>query len=121
MAGNRRYRFIGAWAIVQILLGCLLVFVTTLVAFVVLSPWSPDFISRMPAESRAMLVSSVIAAIALAVILGGALVLSGQLLLLLRDINRHVARLDARDARRARDPGLSAQQRDATSRLLPRR
>jgi hypothetical protein len=121
MAGARRYRFIGAWALAQIVAGCLLLFVTALAVLLVLSPWSPGFVAQIPAESRARLVPAAIAAATLAVILGGALVVSGQLLRLLRDIHRHVARLDARDARRARDPERPSNERGATSRLIPRR
>jgi len=48
-------------------------------------------------------------------------VLSGQLLLMLRDVHRHVARLDAREARRRRDSSGPSDGRDASARLLPRR
>jgi hypothetical protein len=43
------------------------------------------------------------------------------MLILLLDIHRHVARLDAREAGRARSTSGSPDRRDATSRLLPRR
>ena len=121
MAGARRYRFVGAWALVQVVVGGLLIFVAALTAFAVLSPWPADIVSRVPAEWRSRLAPAAIAAVSLLVILGGSLVLSGQMLLLLRDIHRHVARLDARETRRRRDSGRSADQRDVTSRLLPRR
>jgi len=121
MAGARRYRFVGVWALVQIVAGSLLIFVAALTAFAVLSPWPADVVSRVPAEWRSRLAPAAIAAVSLAVILGGSLVLSGQMLLLLRDIHRHVARLDARTARRGHDSQRALDRRDATSRLLPRR
>jgi len=113
MAGARRYRFVGFWALAQIVAGSLFVFVAALAAFAVLSPWPADVVSR--------LAPAAIAAVVLAVLFGGWLVLSGQLLLMLRDVHRHVARLDAREARRRRDGGRPSDGRDATSRLLPRR
>src|SRR5215467_6322135 len=123
MARARRYRFVGAWAVVQIVAGSLFVFVAALAAFAVLSPWPPDVVSRVPPELRSRLAPAAIAAVVLAVMLGGSLVLSGQLLLMLRDVHRHVARLDAREARRRRrrDSGRPSDGRDPTSRLLPRR
>ena len=121
MAGARRYRLVGAWALAQIVAGCLLIFVAALTAFAVLSPWPADIVSRVPAEWRARLAPAAIAAVSLAVILGGSLVLSGQMLLLLRDIHRHVARVDRRDRRRGRDSDDPSDRRDSTSRLIPRR
>lgn len=121
MAGARRYRLVRAWGLVQIVAGSLLVFVAALAAFAVLSPWPGDIVSRVPAEWRSRLAPAAIAAVVLAVMLGGALVLSGQILLLLRDVHRHVARLEAREARRGRDDRRSSDRRDATSRLIPRR
>jgi hypothetical protein len=121
MAAARRYRLVAAWAIGQVVAGSLLIFVAALAAFAVLSPWPADIVSRVPVEWRLGFAPAAIAAIALAVILGGALVLSGQMLLLLRDVHRHVARLEAREARRGRGPQRSPDRRDATSRLLPRR
>jgi len=121
MAGARRYRFVGFWALAQIVAGSLFVFVAALAAFAVLSPWPADVVSRVPPELRSRLAPAAIAAGVLAVLFGGWLVLSGQLLLMLRDVHRHVARLDAREARRRRDGGRPSDGRDATSRLLPRR
>jgi len=123
MAGARRYRFVGVWALAQIVAGSLFVFVAALAAFAVLSPWPADVVSRVPADLRSRLAPAAIAAVVLAVMLGGSLVLSGQLLLMLRDVHRHVARLDAREARRRRrrDSGRPSDGRDPTSRLLPRR
>jgi hypothetical protein len=121
MAGARRYRFVGAWALVQVVVGCLVIFVAALGAFAVLSPWPADIVSRVPDEWRARLAPAAVAAVALAVVFGASLVLSGQMLLLLRDIHRHVARRDARDARRERAAGRGPGRRDVTSRLLPRR
>lgn len=121
MASPRRYRLVRAWALVQIAAGSLLIFVAALVAFAVLSPWPADMVARVPAEWRSRLAPAAIAAVSLAVLLGGALVLSGQMLILLLDIHRHVARLDAREAGRARSTSGSPDRRDATSRLLPRR
>ncbi|HKC98159.1 MAG TPA: hypothetical protein VKG20_09005 [Methylomirabilota bacterium] len=121
MAGARRYRLVGAWALVQMVAGSLIVFASALVAFVVLSPWPVDIVSRVPAEWRSQLAIAAIATAALTVLLGGALVLTGQMLLLLRDVHRHVARLDRRETRRTRESGRSTDRPDATSRLLPRR
>jgi hypothetical protein len=120
LAGARRYRFLGILALVQVVAGCLTIFAAALTAFAVLSPWPAEIVSRVPGEWRARLAPAAIGGVALAVILGGSLALSGQILLLLRDIHRHVARLDAR-TRRGREPGRSPDRRDATSRLLPRR
>ena len=121
MAGARRYRLVGAWGLAQITAGCLVMFVAALAAFAVLSPWPADIVSRMPAEWRSRLAPAAIAAVSLVVILGGSLVLSGQMLLLLRDIHRHVARVDRRDRRRGRDSDDPSDRRDSTSRLIPRR
>jgi len=121
MAGARRYRFVGVWALAQIVAGSLFVFAAALGAFAVLSPWPADVVSRVPPELRSRLAPAAIAAVVLAVMLGGSLVLSGQLLLMLRDVHRHVARLDAREARRRRDSSRPPDGPDATSRLLPRR
>ncbi|MGH7305351.1 MAG: hypothetical protein ACRELZ_18870 [Candidatus Rokuibacteriota bacterium] len=121
MAGARRYRFVGAWALVQVVVGCLAILAAALVAFAVLSPWSAEIVSRVPEAWRGRLAPVAVAVVSLAVILGASLVLSGQMLLLLRDIHRHVARLDARDARRERAAGRSPDRRGVTSRLLPRR
>jgi len=121
MAGARRYRFVGAWGLVQIVVGFIVMLAAALAAFVVLSPWPTDIVARVPGEWRARIAPAAIAGLLLAIVLGGSLVLSGQLLLLLRDIHRHVARLDRRDRRRGRDPGHSADRPDATSRLIPRR
>lgn len=121
MAGARRYRLVAAWALVQIVAGSLLVFASALVAFAVLSPWPAVIVSRVPVDWRSRLAPAAIATVALMVLLGGALVLTGQMLLMLRDVHRHVARRDAREARRARESGRSPDRPDATSRLLPRR
>ncbi len=121
MAGSRRYRLLAAWALAQIVTGGLLVFVAALAAFAVISPWPADIVSRVPAEWRSQLAPAAVAAVALLVILGGALVLSGLMLRMLRDVHRHVARLEAREARRGRDTGRVPDRRGPTSRLLPRR
>jgi hypothetical protein len=121
MAGARRYRLVGAWGLIQIVAGCLVVLVAALAAFAVLSPWPADIVTRVPAEWRTRLAPAAVAGLILAIILGGSLVLSGQMLLLLRDIHRHVARLDRRERRRGGDSGRAADRRDATSRLIPRR
>jgi hypothetical protein len=121
MAGARRYRFVEAWGLLQIVVGCLVMLLGALAAIAILSPWQADVVARVPTEWRARLAPAAIAGLLLAIVLGGSLVLSGQLLLLLRDIHSHLARLDARDRRRGRDSGLSAAQPNATSRLLPRR
>lgn len=121
MAGARRYRLVGTWGLIQIVAGCLVVLVAALAAFAVLSPWPAEIVTRVPAEWRTRLAPVAIAGLILAIILGGSLVLSGQMLLLLRDIHRHVARLDRRERRRGGDSGRAADRRDATSRLIPRR
>ncbi|PYN41970.1 MAG: hypothetical protein DME00_30220 [Candidatus Rokuibacteriota bacterium] len=121
MAGARRYRLVGAWGLAQITAGCLVIFVAALAAFAVLSPWPADIVSRVPAEWRTRLAPAAIAGLLLAIVLGGSLVLSGQMLLLLRDIHRHVARVDRRDRRRGRDSDDPSDRRDSTSRLIPRR
>ena len=114
MAGARRYRFLGILALIQTVAGCLIIFAAALTAFAVLSPWPAMIVTRVPGEWRGSLAPA-------AIVLGGSLAITGQMLLLLRDIHRHAARLDRRDARRGRDPGRSADRPDATSRLLPRR
>ena len=121
MAGARRYCLVGAWGHAQITAGCLVIFVAALAAFAVLSPWPADIVSRVPAEWRTRLAPAAIAGLLLAIVLGGSLVLSGQMLLLLRDIHRHVARVDRRDRRRGRDSDDPSDRRDSTSRLIPRR
>ena len=121
MAGARRYRLVRAWGLIQIVAGCLVVLVAALAAFAVLSPWPADIVSRVPAEWRTRLAPAAIAGLLLAIVLGGSLVLSGQMLLLLRDIHRHVARVDRRDRRRGRDSDDPSDRRDSTSRLIPRR
>lgn len=121
MAGARRYRFLAILALVQTVAGCLIVFAAALTAFAVLSPWPAAIVMRVPVEWRERLLPAAIGGIAVAIVLGGSLAISGQMLLLLSDIHRHVARLDARARRRNRDPGRPPGSRDATSRLLPRR
>jgi hypothetical protein len=121
MAGARRYRFVGAWGLAQIMVGCLVILVASLAAFAVLSPWPADFVTSVPAEWRTRLAPAAIAGLLLAIVLGGSLVVSGQMLLLLRDIHRHAARLDRRDRHRRHDSGRAADRQDATSRLIPRR
>jgi hypothetical protein len=121
LAGARRYRVLAILALAQIVAGCLMIFAAALTAFAVLSPWPAEVVSQVPAEWRTRLAPAAIGGVALAIILGGSLAISGQMLLLLRDIHRHVARLDARDARRGREDGRAPGPRDATSRLLPRR
>jgi hypothetical protein len=120
LAGARRYSVLRILALVQMVAGCLIIFAAALTAFAVLSPWPAEIVARVPAEWRSRLAPAAIGGVAVAIVLGGSLAISGQVLLLLRDIHRHAARLDAR-SRRGRDPGRSADQRDATSRLLPRR
>src|SRR5262249_35473460 len=119
MAGARRYRFVGAWALAQIVAGSLFVFMAALTAFAVLSPWPVDVVSRVPPELRSRLAPAAIAAVVLAVMLGGSLVLSGQLLLMLRDVHRHVARLGPRQAPRRRGSSRPSDRRGATPPLLP--
>lgn len=121
MARARGYRFLGVLALVQMVVGCLIIFAAALTAFAVLSPWPAEIVARVPGEWRTRLAPAAIGGVSVAIVLGGSLAISGQMLLLLRDIHRHVARLDARDARRGREPGRSADRHDATSRLLPRR
>jgi hypothetical protein len=121
LAGARRYRVLGILALVQMVAGCVIIFAAALTAFAVLSPWPAEIVARVPGEWRARLAPAAIGGVAVAIVLGGSLAISGQMLLLLRDIHRHVARLDARDSRRARDPSRSPDRPDATSRLLPRR
>jgi len=121
LAGARRYRVLRILALVQMVAGCVIIFAAVLTAFAVLSPWPAEIVARVPGEWRGHLAPAAIGGVAVAIVLGGSLTISGQMLLLLRDIHRHAARLDARDARRARDPSRSQDRRDVTSRLLPRR
>ena len=121
MAGARRYRFLAILALAQTVAGCLIIFTAVLTAFAVLSPWPGVIVTRVPVEWRERLAPAAIGGVAVALILGGSLAISGQILLLLRDIHRHAARLDARDRRRRREPGRPPGPHDPTSRLLPRR
>jgi len=121
MAGARGYRFVRAWAHVQIVAGLLVVIASGLAALSVFASWPADFFARVPSEWRAWLVPAAPVILLLAIVLGGTLVLSGKVLLLLRDIHRHVARIDARASRRGLDPDRSTERQDATARLLPRR
>lgn len=121
MAGAKHYRFAVACGILQIVLGCLLIVAALVTASAVLSPWRADIVSRMSAESRALLTPVTIGGLVVAVMVGVMFVVSGQLLLLMRDIHGHLARLDRRDRRRGRAPGPSGEQPGVTSRLLPRR
>jgi hypothetical protein len=121
LAGARRYRFLGILALIQTVAGCLIIFAAALTAFAVLSPWPAMIVTRVPGEWRGSLAPAAIGGVAAAIVLGGSLAITGQMLLLLRDIHRHAARLDRRDARRGHDLGRSADRPDATSRLLPRR
>lgn len=121
MAGARRYRMLAILALVQVVAGCLIIFTAVLTAFAVLSPWPAGMVARVPAEWRGQLAPAAVGGVAIAIILGGSLAISGQMMLLLRDIHRHVARLDRRNARQIRNPERPSDSRDATSRLLPRR
>jgi hypothetical protein len=121
VAGARRYRFLAILALAQTVAGCLIIFAAVLTAFAVLSPWPGAIVTRVPVEWRERLAPAAIGGIAVAIILGGSLAITGQMLLLLRDIHRHAARLDARDRRHRREPGRPPGPHDAASRLLPRR
>jgi hypothetical protein len=121
MAAAKRYRFVGACGVLQIVLGCLLILAAVVAAFVVLSPWRADIVSKLPPESRALLTPATVAGLVVAIVTGALFVLSGQLLLLMRDIHGHLARLDRRDRRRGRAPGPPGEQPGVMSRLLPRR
>ena len=121
MAAAKRYRFVGACGALQIVLGCLLILAAVVTAFAALSPWRADVVSRLSPESRALLIPATIAGLVVTIVIGAVFVLSGQLLLLMRDIHGHLARLDRRDRRRGRAPGSSGEPPQVTSRLLPRR
>lgn len=121
MAAAKRYRFVAAFGVLEIVLGCLLILAAAITGFAVLSPWRADIVSRLPPESRALLMPATVAGLVAAIVIGVVLVLSGQLLLLMRDIHGHLARLDRRDRRRGRAPGPPGEQPGVTSRLLPRR
>jgi len=121
MAGARGYRFVHAWAHVQIVVGLFLVVASGLAVLAVFTSWPVDLVTRLPGEWRARLAPAATVILPLAVVLGGSLVLSGTMLLLLRDIHRHVARTDARDNRRRLEPDRSPERPDATARLIPRR
>jgi uncharacterized iron-regulated membrane protein len=121
MAGAKRYRFVGVCGVLQSVLGCLLILAAVVTAFAVLSPWRTDIISQLPPESRALLTPATVAGLVVAIVIGAGFVLSGQLLLLMRDIHGHLARLDGRDRRRGRAPRMPGERPGVTSRLLPRR
>jgi uncharacterized iron-regulated membrane protein len=121
MAAAKRYRFVGACGVLQIVLGCLLILAAAVTAFAVLSPWRADIAARLPPESRALLAPATVAGLVMAIVIGAVFILSGQLLLLMRDIHGHLARLDRRDRRRRRVPGSPGERPGVTSRLLPRR
>src|SRR5213083_2465625 len=116
MAKARRYLFLRAWAEGQVVGGCLVMILGGLAALAVFMSWPADLFALVPGEWRARLGLP-----AAALILLLSLVLGGELLLLLRDIHRRLVRMDARDRRRVRDPERSAERRDATARLIPRR
>ncbi|PYN83033.1 MAG: hypothetical protein DMD96_03930 [Candidatus Rokuibacteriota bacterium] len=122
MAKARRYLFLRAWAEGQVVGGCLVMILGGLAALAVFMSWPADLFALVPGEWRARLGLPAAALILLlSLVVGGALVLGGELLLLLRDIHRRLVRMDARDRRRVRDPERSAERRDATARLIPRR
>lgn len=120
MAGARRYRLIAAWALVQVAAGLVIMLGAGLAAFAVLSPWPAELVARVPDEWRARLAPVAVPGLLVALAVGGSLVVSGQMLRLLRDVHRHVARLDRRARRRPPEPVRPAD-RSVTSRLLPRR
>lgn len=122
MAGAGRYRIVRAWARAQVVTGVLVMTLGGLAALAVFAAWPADLFALVPGSWRALLgPPAAVAVLLVANIVGGSLVLSGQRLLLLRDIHRHLARMDARDKRRALERDASPRPPDATARLLPRR
>jgi hypothetical protein len=121
MAGARRYRLLATWGVVQIVAGCLVMIAAALAVLAVLSPWPADLVAKVPSEWRTRFAPAAVTGLLLAIVVGGSLVVSGQMLIVLRDIHRHAARLDRRDRRRGPDSTRATEGRDATSRLLPRR
>src|SRR2546427_2784327 len=122
MAKARRYLFLRAWAEGQVVGGCLVMILGGLAALAVFMSWPADLFALVPGEWRARLGLPAAALILLlSLVVGGALVLGGELLLLLRDIHRRLVRMDARDRRRVRDPERSAERRGAAARPISRR
>jgi hypothetical protein len=111
---SRRYRFARAWARVEILLGVLVILVGLGLAAVALRI-DPEAPLAALAGGR----GRVITAVAAGLVVGGPLVVIGQLTLVVIEMRDRVARMDRRARRQERDRRERGEPR-GTSRLLPR-
>jgi hypothetical protein len=116
-----RFRFVRGCARAQVAVGILFMVFGPVAAVAALLWWPADLLPRVPAEWRGFVQPlTALALLVLGIVIGSRLVLRGQLVLMLVDIRRSLARIDRRRRRGARieaDPD----ERDVTSRLLPRR
>jgi hypothetical protein len=114
---SRRYRFARAWARVEILLGVLVILVGLGLAAVALRI-DPEAPLAALAGGRGRVITAVAAGLA-GLVVGGPLVVIGQLTLVVIEMRDRVARMDRRARRQERDRRERGEPR-GTSRLLPR-
>jgi hypothetical protein len=117
-----RFGFVRACARSQVAVGILFMVLGPLAAAAALLWWPAELSARVPAEWRAVVPPlAALAALLLGIVIGSRLVLRGQLVLMLVEVRRSLARIDRHLRRGARMGEEHPDQRDATARLLPRR
>jgi hypothetical protein len=117
-----RFGFVRACARGQVAVGILFMVLGPLGAAAALVWWPAELAGRVPAEWRGFVPPlTALAALLLGIVIGSRLVLRGQLVLMLVDMRRSLARIDRRLRRGARMEEEQPDDRNATARLLPRR
>ena len=117
-----RFGFVRAWARSQVAVGILFMVLGPVAAGAALLWWPAELFARVPAEWRGFVQPlAALAVLLLGIVIGSRLVLRGQLLLMLVEMRRSLARIDRRLRRGAPMEEAHPDRRDATTRLLPRR
>ena len=117
-----RFGFVRACARSQVAVGILFMVLSPVVAGAALLWWPSELAAVVPAEWRGFVRPlAALLVLLLGIVIGSRLVLRGQLLLMLVEMRRSLARIDRRLRRGSRSEEEHIDQRDATARLLPRR
>ncbi len=117
-----RFGFARAYARGQVVVGILFTVLGAVAAGAALLWWPVELPAQVPAKWRGLVPPGVaLVVLLLGVALGSRLVLRGQTLLMLLEMRRSLARIDARLRRSARLQEEHPDRRDVTARLLPRR
>jgi hypothetical protein len=117
-----RFGFVRACARSQVAVGILFMVLGPLTAAATLLWWPAGLPAQVPAEWRGFVPPlAALVALLLGIVIGSRLVLRGQLVLMLVDMRRSLARIDRRLRRSARMEEEHPDQRDIRARLLPRR